>query len=507
MVHSTPRRLSSFVGALLGACALIATAGPALADFPKYDHVFLIIEENEDFGQVIGNKYAPILNALAAAYGLATDYRGVGDPSEPNYIAMLGGDVFGIADDDPYWFPGHSVDADNLMSQLGRAGKTWKGYLQELSYPGYRGYCYPDKCNGIPDSDTQYVAKHNGIVNFTKLQTPAEFAHMVPFAELMHDLDASTVPSLSYIVPDECHDSHGAPPWCVDSGPIKSVQQSKLIADMDAFAGHIVNKITSSSTWLNGNNAIIITFDEGSNATSKVATIVITNHGPRGLADGTSYSHYSLLASLQQTFGLGCLVNSCSANAMEKLFAITGATSIPALPKPYAFPTSTDTISPQSEGATAAPVSLTGTGWQVVPSISFGSNDNVLAGVSAASANDVWAVGTYHPNANGPLRSIGLDRIELIAAGAGIDRGHDRPARPVPVLRQRVPNTARVLMGTDGPHVLVGDRRDPVEDIMRRARVRARQDRPGAAAKKLDQRVLRKFAALVVADRRHRDAQ
>src|SRR6516164_1159999 len=110
MVHSTPRRLLSFVGAC--AWALVATAGPALADFPKYDHVFLIIEENEDFNQVIGNKYAPILNTLAADYGLATNYTGVGDPSEPNYVAMLGGDTFGIASDDPYWFPGHSIDAD-----------------------------------------------------------------------------------------------------------------------------------------------------------------------------------------------------------------------------------------------------------------------------------------------------------------------------------------------------------------------------------------------------------
>jgi hypothetical protein len=32
------------------------------------------------------------------------------------------------------------------MSQLGRAGKTWKGYFQGMPYPGYRGYCYPDKC-------------------------------------------------------------------------------------------------------------------------------------------------------------------------------------------------------------------------------------------------------------------------------------------------------------------------------------------------------------------------
>jgi hypothetical protein len=135
-------------------------------------------------------------------------------------------------------------------------------------------------------------------------------------------------------------------------------------------------------------------------------TIIVTNHGPRGLADNTSYNHYSWLASIQQTFGLGCLINSCSANPMEKLFAITGATSIPALPAPYAFPTSTDTISPQSGGIKAAPVSLTGTGWQVVPSISFGSNNNVLAGVSAASATDVWAVGTYYPTANGPLATL-----------------------------------------------------------------------------------------------------
>jgi hypothetical protein len=387
---------------------LLALTKSALAvDFPRYDHVFLIIEENEGYGAIIGNKYAPILNALANNYGLATDYRGVADPSEPNYVAMLGGDFFGITSDDPYWFPGQTVDASNLMFQLEQAGKTWKGYFQGMPYPGYRGYCYPDKCNGIPDSDTQYVSKHNGVVNFLNMQTPKAFARMVPFAQLASDLAAGTVPSLSYIVPDECHDSHGAPPWCVDSGPIDSVQQNRLIAQMDAFAGGIVDKITSSSTWLAGNNAIVITFDEGANATAKIATIVITNHGPRGVNDNTSYNHYSLLASLQHAFGLGCLRNSCTANPMANLFAITGATSIPPLPPPYDFPTSTDGISSQGRGTRAAAASLTGTGWQVVPSASFGSQDNVLAGVSAAAANDVWAVGAYYPSGTSPLAALG----------------------------------------------------------------------------------------------------
>jgi hypothetical protein len=58
-------------------------------------------------------------------------------------------------------------------------------------------------------------------------------------------------------------DMHGAPPWCVDSNIPGSVQQKWLIAQGDKFVGNIVNQITSSSMWEIGNNAIIITFDEG----------------------------------------------------------------------------------------------------------------------------------------------------------------------------------------------------------------------------------------------------
>ena len=219
-----------------------------------------------------------------------------------------------------------------------------------MPYPGYEGYCYPDKCNGIPDADTQYVSKHNGIVNLANLQSQSEMGKMYPVTQLSADLAAGTVPNFSYIVPDECHDTHGAPPWCLDSGSLSSLQTSWLIAQGDAYVGQLVNQITSSSTWTMGNTAIVITFDEGNTANSNVPTIVVTNHGPRGIHDKTSYNHYSLLASLQQTFGgLACLVNSCGANLMAPLFAVTGSTSTPALPAPYNFPTSSDAISAQGK--------------------------------------------------------------------------------------------------------------------------------------------------------------
>ena len=134
---SLSTRFSSAIALCL---ALVAgTATLSAQQFPQYDHVFLIVMENNGFNQIYNNPYAPILNALATNYGLATNYTGVGDPSEPNYVAMLGGSTFGISSDDPYFFPGQTVDAANLPSQLEQAGKTWRGYFQSMPYPGYRG--------------------------------------------------------------------------------------------------------------------------------------------------------------------------------------------------------------------------------------------------------------------------------------------------------------------------------------------------------------------------------
>lgn len=92
---------------IAGDIGSVATTTQAVTTgFPQYDHVFVVISENHRFDQIIGNPAAPIINALAGSYGLATQYTGVSDPSEPNYVAMLGGSDFGIASDDPYFFPG-----------------------------------------------------------------------------------------------------------------------------------------------------------------------------------------------------------------------------------------------------------------------------------------------------------------------------------------------------------------------------------------------------------------
>jgi hypothetical protein len=409
------RRLSRvfvFTGASAPLCLALASGGcssaippetsarvqSATTTFPKYDHVFLVIGENHRFDQIIGNPNAPIINALAADYGLATNYTGVSDPSEPNYVAMLGGSDFGLASDDPYFWASQTVNADNLMSQLDAAGKSWRGYFEDMPYPGYRGYCFPGKCNGIPDSDTQYVVKHNGIPNFVNMRNDVSWEKQMPLAQLSADLASGSLPDFGYIVGDECHDMHGAPPWCVDSGNPGDVNDNWLVAQGDKFIGETVNKIISSSAWKHGSNAIVLTWDEGDVPSDLVTTIVVTNHGPRGLQDATSYSHYSLLASLEQTFGLGCLLNSCTAAPMTPLFQITGSSDVPKLPAPFASPPNgTNAATPMGAGVDGDAVSLEADKWTVVPAASIGTLDHNLASVSAASPTDAWAVGSFYP--------------------------------------------------------------------------------------------------------------
>src|SRR5215470_656941 len=128
------RRLATIgVVMAVGVVAAPASAPAATATVPHYDHIALIVEENHGFTDVIGNPHAPNLNRLANTYGLATQYFGTSDPSAPNYVAMLAGSDFGIADDNPFYL--HRVDAPSLMDQMDAAGLTWKGYFQSMPYP------------------------------------------------------------------------------------------------------------------------------------------------------------------------------------------------------------------------------------------------------------------------------------------------------------------------------------------------------------------------------------
>ena len=109
---------------------------------PHLDHVFLIVEENHSFGQIVGNPAMPYINKLISNHqvNLATQYYAVGHPSLTNYLELVGGSNFGIrADNPPDWhnvnctpdIVGHTLNADNLAP----AGALPNGVKQDIN-PG-----------------------------------------------------------------------------------------------------------------------------------------------------------------------------------------------------------------------------------------------------------------------------------------------------------------------------------------------------------------------------------
>jgi hypothetical protein len=66
---------------------------------PRYDHIFIVMLENKSTQALLGSAYAPNLNAYLQANNFVASYYATGNPSEPNYTALGGGDDFGIVDD------------------------------------------------------------------------------------------------------------------------------------------------------------------------------------------------------------------------------------------------------------------------------------------------------------------------------------------------------------------------------------------------------------------------
>src|SRR5260370_16703025 len=168
---------------------------------PLFPHVFLAIEENHSFSDVIGNSNMPYLNGLVSANGLATQYFADAHPSLPNYFTLTTGEgtsIIGTVGDS---FDG-VVTQDNVVRALTAAGKSWKCYAESLPSPGYLG----------TDSGA-YVRHHNPSSYLSDVQNSASQAsNIVPLTQLATDLSDKLLPDYAFIVPDVNNDATNCPP-------------------------------------------------------------------------------------------------------------------------------------------------------------------------------------------------------------------------------------------------------------------------------------------------------
>ncbi len=91
----------TLIGLVNAATVSAGEAQVPVSNFGYFDHVFLIMMENETNTDILGNVNSPFINAYAQVANQATNYYAVGHPSAPNYLEIVGGSNFGLTND--YW--------------------------------------------------------------------------------------------------------------------------------------------------------------------------------------------------------------------------------------------------------------------------------------------------------------------------------------------------------------------------------------------------------------------
>ena len=283
---ATPQVVPTGVPTAVTATPAAAITAPApgatatgLAAQP-FAHIFVIVFENRSIESTLANPY---FKQLAARGAFLSNYHGVGHPSQPNYLAMLAGATL-VGDDGD-----HTLPQTNLVDRLEAAGLSWKAY--EETYPGS---CFAGSWSGDPIGGL-YARKHNPFISFDNIRTnPRRCAQIVNASALAADIAANRLPAFSFYTPNQNNDGHDRP-LDVAARWLQGFIEPKL-ADPNFATGTLV----------------VIVFDESDVTTAGPAD----NHvyglllGPKvhaGSSDGARYTHYSILRTVEDNFGLATL--------------------------------------------------------------------------------------------------------------------------------------------------------------------------------------------------------
>ena len=260
-----------------GTSAITVTPRPPGGGGGQFNHVFIVVEENTNYGDVIGNPAMPYLNGLAQQYGLATQYYADTHPSIGNYLMMTCGQI--ITNDDTY---SQTVSVDNVVRELNAAGKTWKAYAEDIPSAGFVTLNY---------DDGHYASRHNPLVYYTDVHdNPAQAAHVVPFTQFATDLATYNFPNYCFINPNLCNDGH-------DCGG-------------DVVDGWLKNNIDPliKNAQFQQDGLLIIVYDEsGSDDThggGRIVWVAVSGKSKPGYQSTTLYQHESTLRLSLKTLGV-----------------------------------------------------------------------------------------------------------------------------------------------------------------------------------------------------------
>ena len=256
-----------------------AGAAAPVAAAPR--HTVIVMMENKPYGSVIGSAAAPYLNWLARHGASFTNSHGVTHPSEPNYLALFSGGTQGITDDScPHRFGG-----PNLAAQLIAAGRTFTGYAEDLPAPG-----------SAACSSGDYARKHVPWANFSNVPA-ADSQPLSAFPAGAY----SRLPTLSFVIPNLCHDMHDCPVAIGD-------------AWLRRHLGGYVRWAASHASLL------VVTWDEDEGSAGNQIPTIFAGPMVRAVRYTAPVTHYGILRTLEALYHLPAAGHAAAAHVITGIW-------------------------------------------------------------------------------------------------------------------------------------------------------------------------------------------
>jgi hypothetical protein len=293
-VHAIGRLAGLVVAAgLLAACGQAGHAPSVQIPSPEAvrtvatSRVLVLVMENKEATDLLGNRSAPYLNRLVRHGGLATRSYAVRHPSLPNYLALTSGSTHGITSD----CTSCHVGARSIADQLEAAHLRWRAYMEDVPRPCFRAA-----------TAGGYAKKHDPFMYYDAVARHASRCRdVVSFRRLARDLEQGALPAYGFVSPNLCHDTHDC-----------------SIAKGDRFLSHLVPALLRA---VGPHGYLVLTWDEGSSDAGccggsnggRVVTVVAGPDVRAGSRSNVPVDHYGVLGTIQDSLGLPRLGASADA--------------------------------------------------------------------------------------------------------------------------------------------------------------------------------------------------
>ncbi len=257
----------------------------------KVTKVLVFVVENHSLDQMSHDM--PYTFGLAQKYAYATAFTALTHPSLPNYLALAGGDMFGVTNDDPPL--SHTVSGQSVFGQALALGKSARLYAE-----GMPGTC------ALENGGDRYAVKHNPWAYFVDERDLCQ-ADDVPLDGFASDASSGDLPNVGMVVPNLCHDAHDSD---CDLG----------VADdwMRTYVGEAL----AGPDFASGQLAVIVTADEDDRSQDNTILTTVFHPSQHGNLVDTPLTTYSLTRLYEQVLGADFLGNAATAPDLAAAFGL-----------------------------------------------------------------------------------------------------------------------------------------------------------------------------------------